>query len=139
MLLIAAIVTIILAFSFRPMITRILGADKKKFFSGYGYVNKNHKIIDWMIRGAGIILIIVLAGVQISMLKNGGEVKWYLATYTVLFVMFPLTELLRAYMEWKHADNGNNYKVTLSEIGFLACLTVVIFSTGFFGAFELNF
>ncbi|KIL51559.1 hypothetical protein KP77_10710 [Jeotgalibacillus alimentarius] len=139
MILIAAIVTIIVAFSFRPMITRILGADRQKFFSRYNHVNKNHKILDWTIRGVAIILIIVLGWIQISMIRNGGEVKWYLATYTVLFAMFPLTELLRAYMEWKHADNRNNYKVTLSEIGFLACLTVVIFSTGFFGAFELNF
>ncbi|WP_404406998.1 DUF4181 domain-containing protein [Jeotgalibacillus malaysiensis] len=132
------IIIMIIVMMFRPIMRRVLGADKFKIFSYDNYVNKKHKKFDWIIRITTIIGIITLGAIQISTINRGGELRWYLWPYIVIFAMIPLTESLRAYMEWKYAENRNNYKVTLLDLGLLVIITIIIFATGFFGAFDFG-
>lgn len=132
------IIIMLIVMIFRPIMRRVLGADKYKMFSYDNYVNKQHKKYDWMIRITTIIGIITLGAIQISTINSGGQLKWYLGPYLVIFAMILLTESLRTYMEWKYSENRNNYKVTLLDFGLLIILTIVILATDFFGAFDFG-
>ncbi|TFE02403.1 DUF4181 domain-containing protein [Jeotgalibacillus salarius] len=134
----SVMLTLGIAFSFRPIARRLLRADKMSFFAYDNYLNATHKRFEWTFRISGLVGILVLFTFQMFVLDDGGELKWYLSPYVAILAVIPFTELLRAYMEWKHAENRNNYKVTLLELGYLTIITVIFFATGFFGAFNFG-
>jgi hypothetical protein len=106
---------------------------KKKLFS-YNHLNEKHKKVDWIIRITFVILIIV--GGFYNAIQNPLERIWFLETHIVMFAFILASETVRAVMEKRYAENRNDYKYTLSQLGFISLSLLLIFTTNFFGLFN---
>ncbi|MFD2681801.1 DUF4181 domain-containing protein [Bacillus seohaeanensis] len=107
---------------------------KKKKLSSYNHLNKKHKNVDWIIRITFVILIIV--GGFYNAIQNPLERIWFLETHIVVFAFILASETVRAVMEKRYAENRNDYKYTLSQLGFISLSLLLIFTTNFFGVFN---
>lgn len=99
----------------------------------YNHLNDRHKKIDWTIRIAFVVAIIVGGIINISRLPL--DPILFLEPYFLLFMSIFLTELVTAVMEWKYAENGNAYIFTVLQLIFITILLLSIYITGFFGFF----
>ena len=115
---------------FNVVMSKWLKVEKKSFFSS-SYVNEKHKKIDWTLRMTCIIIFIL--GNFINIERNPTERIWMLEPWNVLFGLIILTEVVRAYMEWKYEENKNVYIFTLSQCVFSALLVILIIKTNFLG------
>ena len=96
--------------------------QRKKFFS-YNHVNEKHKKIEWRIRWSFIALVLIASFINIFLAEGR---LWYLETHILLIPFIIALEVTRAVMEKKHADNENDYKFTLAQLGFVLILLVVM-------------
>ncbi|WP_099157049.1 DUF4181 domain-containing protein [Virgibacillus ndiopensis] len=94
------------------IVRRILGADKRKWFSR-NYINELHEKIDKGLRICGIFFILFS---PIVFQANPLITVFILTIFGVLQLVF------QAYFEWKYAENRSNYKLSVIE----ACLTIVV-------------
>jgi len=124
------IVFIILLVSFNVIMRKWLKVEKKHFFS-YNHVNKRHKKIDWTIRILTTILLVI--GFIINNSGTYEERFWYFESWTVIIVFVLTSETVRAYMEWKYAENQKEYILTISQLGFMVVFLIAIITTNFFG------
>lgn len=120
----------VLFFLFNTVLSKWLKIKRRGFFS-YKHVNEKHKIIDWTIRITFIFIILI--GSYINAERHPTERIWLLEPWIIVFGLIILTELVRAYMEWKYEENKNKYILTLSELVFAAILVMIVFKTNFFG------
>lgn len=130
-------IIVILIYSFSALMRNWLKVEKRQgFFSQY-HVNKKHGKIDWTIRIIFVILIFFLLILSGRGQVEDGETGWYMWFHPsyLLFGLIIVTECLRAFMEWKYAENKRAYIVTLSELGFGIILIVSMFMTDFWGLF----
>lgn len=125
---------VIAIFSFNAIMRRCLKVEKPKRFS-HNYVNDLHKKIDWSIRGLIAILIIIGGFVNIGRIPS--ERILLLEVWSLLFTLIIATEIVRAVIEWKYAENPKAYIMTISQLVFLVILISSIFATDFFGIFSL--
>src|SRR5699024_9495466 len=102
---------------------------KRKDFFSYNHVNDTHKKIDFTIRTTATIFIVV--GFIINMNRELMEMYWYLQPWFLLIIFSVAIGIARIHMEWKYAENRNDYKYTISEIVFILVLLLVLFSTDF--------
>jgi undecaprenyl pyrophosphate phosphatase UppP len=123
----------LLIFFFNRVMRKWLKVKKKKLFS-YNHLNKKHKKVDWIIRITFVILIIV--GGFYNAIQNPLERIWFLETHIVVFAFILASETVRAVMEKRYAENRNDYKYTLSQLGFISLSLLLIFTTNFFGLFN---
>lgn len=119
-------------FLFSRIVRRILRVEKKKMFS-YNHLNEKHKKIDWTIRFAFIVVMIV--GAIINSTRFPLNPILFLETYFVLMMLVFSTEIVTAVMEWKYAENRNAYIFTVLQLLFIAILFLSMFLTNFFGLF----
>jgi hypothetical protein len=119
-------------FVFNKLTRKWLNVEKKKFFSD-NHVHNNHKKIDWIIRITFLVIVIISAIINIMRIHNGLEKIWFLETYVVLFVFIIVTEVARALMERRYAENRNDYKFTIVRLMFISTLLLLTFTTNFFG------
>lgn len=115
---------------FNMILRKWLKVEKKKFFS-YNYVNKKHEKIDWTLR------IIFIAALIISNFINieRNESLWYLETWFIMFSLIFFTEAVRVFMEWRHAENKNDYLFTLSQLVFCTVIVTSFMTTDYYGVF----
>lgn len=118
--------------AFERVMRKLLHLKKRKLFS-YNYVNSRHKKIDWIIRGIFILAIIVGGVTNISRLPK--EPIWFLEPYILLFVLIFTSEIVRAVMEWKYAEERNAYILTVLQLVLLTILLAAMYLTDFFGLF----
>ena len=118
---------------FNALMRKVLKVKKKKMFSS-NYVNPLHKKLDQITRGVFLLFLIVGSLYNISRIPLDPILA--LEPYVVLAFLIISTELLRAYMEWKYAENVNDYKYTLVTLAFAILVTGVIFYAGFQFWFE---
>jgi signal transduction histidine kinase len=123
----------LLIFFFNMVMRKWLKVKKKKLFS-YNHLNEKHKKVDWIIRTTFAILIIV--GGFYNAIQNPLERIWFLETHIVMFAFILASETVRAVMEKRYAENRNDYKYTLSQLGFISLSLLLIFTTNFFGLFN---
>jgi len=119
-------------FSFSAIMRRIFNIEKKKPFS-HNHLNPLHKKIDWTIRIIFIVAMIVGSIINIS--RQPLNSILYLEPYFLLLMLIIFTEIVRAVMEWKYADNRNAYILTVVQLAFITILLLSIFITDFFGLF----
>lgn len=120
---------VIALYLFHQVMTKILKVERR-FFS-YNYVNEQHKKIDWYVRMGMIIFLLI--GFFINMNKYGIDAIWFLEPWFLILVLVTLTESLRAYMEWKYAENRNEYKLTIFQLLFIFLVITIFYLTNFFG------
>ncbi|SET71420.1 protein of unknown function [Oceanobacillus limi] len=126
---------LLLVYIFNSIMRKILNVKKKKLFS-YNHLNDKHKKIDWTIRSIFIISIIFSYFYTIT--RDPMETVWYLEVWFLSFVFLTISELVRAYMEWKYVKNENDYLFTISELIFVVVAAYCMFTTDFFGLFEID-
>ena len=119
-------------FLFSAIVRRILKVEKKKMFS-YNHLNERHKKIDWTIRIAFVVVMIV--GAIINSTRFPLNPILFLEPYFLLIMLTFSTEIVTAVMEWKYAENRNAYIFTVLQLLFIALLLLSMFLTDFFGLF----
>ncbi len=129
-LLVVIAIFLLLLVSFNTIISRWLKVERKKLFS-YNHVNEKHKNMDWIIRVIAILSI--LLGYVINSTRGPTNWYWFLQTWFILAIFFVVSEVVRAFMEHKYAENPNAYKVTICNIVFTLILFFTLLKTDFFG------
>lgn len=124
-LLLFLIVTVILFIAFHNIMKRIFKAKEIRLFkTTIHHVNETHKKIDWTIRFTFLALLLL-----------SYVMEWMLLH--MVFVCAMVTDTVRAIMEFKHAENPNVYKLTISHliffIVFYAAFLFTIFKTNYLG------
>ncbi|EWG12932.1 DUF4181 domain-containing protein [Cytobacillus firmus] len=127
LLLITSVGALIYFFEFG--LRKWLKVEKKKFFS-YNHINDKHKKVDWTIRIG--FLVTILAGGIFNMTRNPMEWLWFLEPWFLLFVFIGVSEIARAFMEWKYAENRRAYMVTIISLAFVLILLFTVIKTDFF-------
>ena len=126
-------VLIILAIAlFSLVIRRMMGVRQRKWFS-YDHINERHRKLEWRVR-IGFIIIILLNTVIVFATGAVEDPPWYMEVWWLIFVFVVVTELLRAYMEYRFVDDRKAMAATLSEAIFDAVLLGSAIATGFYGS-----
>nr|WP_275579578.1 DUF4181 domain-containing protein [Jeotgalibacillus terrae] len=124
---------------FRPVVGRTMGVDPQNTSFKRYYINDTHKKVDRIMFFLILTVVIVVFVIQVPIIFNDGELKWYLDPMPWIIVLLIIDECIKTYLEWKHQENRRNYKLTLLETGLIILLAVIIIPTGLFGAFEPGF
>lgn len=121
-----------LMFIFRYIMRNYLQVEKKgRVFRKY--VNTRHKKIDQLLTG---IIIILMIGVYFYETRIADGMNWFFTTGGVLLVLIIVTEIVRAYMEWKYSENPKEYLLTLSELLFSVVILVSAYLVNLFSLFR---
>ncbi|MBP3951689.1 DUF4181 domain-containing protein [Bacillus suaedae] len=129
-LIVLLTIVLLLLISFDKLMRTLFKTKKKKRFS-YNHINEKHKKIDWIIRIATMVFLIL--GFVNNIMTDPNRWPWFLEPWLITFVFISLSEMVRAIFERKYAENPNDYKVTISQIVFILLLVFVLFQTDFFG------
>ncbi|MDL4839448.1 DUF4181 domain-containing protein [Aquibacillus rhizosphaerae] len=124
------VIVLLLWVSLNTIMRKWLHVERQKFFS-YNHVNEKHKNIDWVIRITTMISILIGYGINIT--REVSNWYWFLQPWFILIIYVIASQISRAVMERKYAQNPNAYKVTISEILFLLILYFMLFKTDFLG------
>lgn len=126
------VVSGIAIFTVNWILRKILGVERKKWFSTSDYfVNDFHKKVERSFRYGSLALYILML---IFFGFETGSIYFLAAT----FLLGGIQELFKAYMEKTHAENPNDYKFTLLEypvsmvIFFTSAATFIPEMTDFF-------
>lgn len=133
-LLLFLIVVILVINFFGFVIRKLLGVERKKWFS-YNHLNERHKKLDWLVRIFFVILLFIS-----NYYTNYNDILgtyWYFETWFIIIVFLITSELLRTFMEWKYAENKKDFIATLSEMLFAISILFLTIVTDFFGLFNI--
>ncbi|MFE3574389.1 DUF4181 domain-containing protein [Lysinibacillus sp. NPDC059133] len=112
---------------------KFLGAERKKWFST-DYLNERHKKLDLLVRLLFMTLVLISAYYTIN--NDTVEIAWYFETWFIIIVFLVSSEILRAFMEWKYAENRKDFVATIAEMMFMICIVFLTIKTDFFGLFN---
>ncbi|WP_186576074.1 DUF4181 domain-containing protein [Aquibacillus kalidii] len=98
-----------------------LRVEKKSIFL-FNYVNQLHKKVDRIIRIIFIICFILFAKIII--------IEGHPFIYIITFLT--VSELTKAFMEWKFATNKNDYKYTIYELSSWLLFLIVLFAANYY-------
>ena len=129
-LIVVLVVFMLVLMIFNRVMRKWLKVEKKKAFS-YNYVNNKHEKIDWTLRI--IFLAAILLGNFINIERN--ERLWYLEIWFLMFGLIFLTETVRAFMEWRYAENKRDYLFTVSQLAFCTIIVTSCITTDYYGLF----
>lgn len=117
-------------FAFHTTMRKWLKVEEHNFFS-YNHVNQKHKRIDWTIR------VIAMVGMLLSLpvYLSSDFTYWFLQSWIIMILFLIISEIVRAVMERKYAENPNAYKLTIIQLLFTLLLIFVLFQ--FLGLFEI--
>lgn len=121
--IIAIIVFALLSIVFNMIMRKLLKIKKKEPFS-YNHVNKTHKRIDWIIRITSLILLLVTSTYNLSVGFSGNH--WYTDFGFVMISYLLISEIFRAFMEWKYLPNEKDYILTISYLGFCMIFLLIV-------------
>lgn len=117
-------------FAFDYGMKKLLKVEREKWPS-YNHVNRLHKRIDWTIRIAFTVLLMIFFFIEVN--SSAKMAFWPFEPWTIFLVFLVLSESVRAYMEWKYADNPRTYILTLSVMIFILMAFLLLVWTNFFG------
>ncbi len=126
-------ILLLLSFIFSFLMRNFLNVEKRKAFS-YNHVNEKHKRIDRIIRTSFIIILLITQIFIIARVIK--EPTWYLKTPSLIIIFSVASGIVRAFMEWKYAENRKEYIFTISELSFTLILVLILLSTNFFNFFN---
>ena len=117
---------------FNYTIRKLLGVDRKKWFS-YNHINERHKKLDWTVR---ITFLLILFFSYLYTASNMELIThWYFNPGFLVFIFLIISELLRAFMEWKYVENKKVFIATIIELCFAISIIILTIKTNFFGIF----
>ena len=133
-LMLFLIVVVLVVNTFGFVIRKLLGVERKKWFS-YNHINERHKKLDWSLRLIFTILLIISFYYMID--NDTFGIPWFFKTWFILIVFLITSELLRAFMEWKYAENKRDFVATIAEMVFMFSIVFLTITTDFFGLFNV--
>ncbi|WP_430786471.1 DUF4181 domain-containing protein [Virgibacillus flavescens] len=101
----------LLIYVFDILVRKWLGVERKRVFS-YNHINDFHKKVDTTIR-----IISVFVMISFIPLMSYGLINFYFQSIAITIFLI-VSELVRAFMEWKYVNNSKAYIVTLINLGF---------------------
>lgn len=117
---------------FNYTVRKLVGVGRKNPFS-YHHINQRHKKLDWSVR---IVFIIIVVFIHLFTEKNTKfEIPWYFQIWFITVIFLTVSELLRAFMEWKYAENKKAFLATILELLFVISIIILTITTNFFGIF----
>ncbi|MGE7691384.1 DUF4181 domain-containing protein [Lysinibacillus sp. NPDC097214] len=131
MLFLIVLLVIISLFGF--VIRKLLGAERKKWFS-HDFLNERHRKLDLSVRLLFTTLVLISAYYTIN--TDTVEIAWYFETWFIIIVFLVSSEILRAFMDWKYAENRKDFVATIAEMMFMICIVFLTIKTDFFGLFN---
>lgn len=69
--------------------------------------------------------------------NNKIKIPWYFKTSFIIIVFLIASELLRAFMEWKYAENKRDFVATIAEMMFMIGIVFLTITTDFFGLLNI--
>lgn len=123
-------ILLLLLVSFNAVMSKLLKVEKKKLFSN-NFVNEKHSKIDWKLRITFIV--VLLSGHFVNITRDPMDWIWFYEPWFLMMVFVFTTEVARAIMEYKYAENRNDYKLTISHLVFISVLFFALFWSDFFG------
>ncbi|TRZ39764.1 DUF4181 domain-containing protein [Niallia circulans] len=129
-LLVLLVIVFVLMFLFNYLMSKTLKVQRKKIFSD-NHINEKHKKIDWTLRIITFISMLLVFPFSIDETKS----YWFLQPWIILSLFLIVSEIVRAVMERKYAENPVAYKLTLSQLIFVIILFFTLFKTDFWGLF----
>ena len=98
---------------FNYTVRKLLGVDRKTWFS-YNHINERHKKLDWTVR---ITFLIILFFIYLYTVSNIELItSWYFNPGFLVFIFLIISELLRAFMEWKYVENKKVFIATIIRL-----------------------
>ena len=117
---------------FNYTVRKLLGVDRKKWFS-YNHINERHKKLDWTVRITFLIILFLSYFYTVSNIEL--ITSWYFNPGFLVFIFLIISELLRAFMEWKYVENKKVFIATIIELCFAISIIILTITTDFFGIF----
>ncbi len=127
------VVQLLIISIFEFVIRKLLGVERKKWFS-YDYINERHKKLDRFVRIMYMILI-VISSYYMSNNDTVG-IAFYFKPWFIIIAFLVSSEMLRAFMEWKYAENKKDVVATIAEMMFMISIILITIKTDFFGLFN---
>ncbi|WP_052360707.1 DUF4181 domain-containing protein [Oceanobacillus manasiensis] len=121
--LLLVIMALVIQVLLRYYLNKLFNINKKLF--SYNYVNKVHQKSDWSIR--------IVMSIAIFYYVLQGNLK---ETIYVILGFAILQEVVRAFMEWKYAQNRKPLYITLIELGTFILFSLIFIQTAGFGLFK---
>lgn len=116
------LVFLLLLWIFNWVTRKLLKVEKKPIFS-YNHINEQHKKVDWTIRITFIVVFLI------SLVIYQTTPGWPVQPAVLLIIFLIVLEVARAVFEKKYAENENDYKFTLYQLGFAVFLfSIIVFS-----------
>jgi len=109
---------------------KLLGVERKKWLA-IDYINERHKKLDLSVRIIYLVLLLISSYFRFS--NDTVEIAWYFQIWFIIIVFLVTTEMLRAFMEWKYAENRKDFIATIAEMMFMICIVFLTIKTDFFG------
>jgi len=132
-LILFLIVLLLIISIFGFVIRKLLGVERKKWFS-YDYVNEIHKKLDLSVRIIYLSLVLISSYYKFNYDNVG--IAWYYELWFIIIVFLVTSEMLRAFMEWKYAENKKDAIATIAEMMFMISIVFLTIKTDFFGLFN---
>ncbi|MEX3743617.1 DUF4181 domain-containing protein [Lysinibacillus xylanilyticus] len=132
-LILFLLVLLLIISIFGFVIRKLLGVERKKCFS-YTYFNERHKKLDLSVRI--VFMILVLISSYYTNYNDTVEIAWYYDLWFIIIVFLVVSEMLRAFMEWRYAENKRAYVATIAEMMFTISIVFLTIKTDFFGLFN---
>lgn len=117
---------------FNYVTRKLLHVERPRSFS-YNYVNSTHQKIDWWMRGVFTVLLVIVSYIVTT--TDDVASFWQFIIFGLIITFLVVTELLRAFMEWKHADNQRAFLATLIELAFVIIIVTLLITTDSLGLF----
>ena len=120
---------LLLSLVFNSIMSNHLKVEKRKI-SSYNYVNKKHKKIIWILNIIFVIILMIYLFYIVNASYND-NLFWRIFPNIILLISLVISELTRAFMEWKYAENRKAYMLTISQLIFDSVLLGIIFTSSF--------
>lgn len=127
-LLLLIVLFLLIIFLFNYIMSKTLKADRRKLFSDF-HINEKHKMIDWTLRIITMVCLLLIFPFNMDETKS----YWFLQPWIILSLFLFVSEIVRAVMERKYAENPNAYKLTLGQLIFVIIMAFTLFKTDFWG------
>ena len=115
---------------FNFIVRKLLGVEQRnRFFTIY--INERHKKLQSYVR-IGFVIMLLFSFIFTIYIVNSLQllIHWPIL---ILFIYVVISEIIRAYMEWKYGENRKAFIATSIELFLAIGLFILMITTNFFG------
>ena len=112
------------------IVRKLLGVEQRnRFFTIY--INERHKKLQSYVR-IGFVIMLLFSFIFTIYIVNSLQllIHW---PFLILFIYVVISEIIRAYMEWKYGENRKAFIATSIELFLAIGIFILVITTDFFG------